>query len=312
MLGFVEAIPVGATQLEIARRSLNGFLSSALMIILGSVLSDAMYGVVAFWGVAPFLRDRTVIIVFWIVGAIVSAVLGIWAIRQGRADRTQNERSMKLLKKHHIAFVTGFSLAITNPFMIAYWLIGANILKNLGLMHRFTMPDTVFFVIVGSLGIGSYLTVLAIVVRRVKRFLSEHAIRRLTFSFGIVLLVLASYFAVRAGTNLGSSSGEPLLFGERSVGPSGWSGQRQDLSRSIELITVQRFHRRAMAMQALQHERFLYCAEDSGNLRTVQSPGIKELKVQEIGSDTQIRALELNRHNCCAKSRNLAKQGSLA
>jgi hypothetical protein len=60
----------------------------------GSVLSDAMYGVVAFWGVAPFLRDKTVIVIFWIFGAIVTAILGIWAIREGKSHRLPSERSI--------------------------------------------------------------------------------------------------------------------------------------------------------------------------------------------------------------------------
>jgi LysE type translocator. len=54
-MGFVAAVPVGATQLEIARRSLNGYFSSALMIMVGSVISDVMYGIIALFGIAPFL-----------------------------------------------------------------------------------------------------------------------------------------------------------------------------------------------------------------------------------------------------------------
>ena len=43
-MGFATAIPVGPTQLEIAKRSLNGYLSSALMIIVGQLISDLFYG----------------------------------------------------------------------------------------------------------------------------------------------------------------------------------------------------------------------------------------------------------------------------
>jgi threonine/homoserine/homoserine lactone efflux protein len=213
-MGFLEAVPVGATQLEIARRSLNGFLSSALMIIAGSVLSDAMYGVVAFWGVAPFLRDKTVIVIFWIFGAIVTAILGIWAIREGQSYRLPSERSINLMRKHDIAFFTGFFLAITNPFMIAYWLIGAHFLVKIGLIQHYGTADTIFFLIVGSLGIGSYLIILATVVYRVKKFLSNQAIHRITFIFGIILLVLASYFVLRAASTLGETQDGQYLFGQ--------------------------------------------------------------------------------------------------
>ncbi|MFI5202389.1 MAG: hypothetical protein ACHQNE_08375, partial [Candidatus Kapaibacterium sp.] len=46
-LGFLAAIPIGASQLETARRSLNGFLASALIVVAGSVSSDYVYGAIA-------------------------------------------------------------------------------------------------------------------------------------------------------------------------------------------------------------------------------------------------------------------------
>jgi threonine/homoserine/homoserine lactone efflux protein len=212
-MGFFEAVPIGATQLEIARRSLNGYLSSAFMIVVGSVLSDAMYGVIAFWGVAPFLHNNTVVAIFWIVGATASALLGIWAVREGRSGHAAIDRSMQLLKKHNLAFFTGFSLAITNPFMIAYWLIGANFLRKAGILQGFRMSDTILFLAVGSLGIASYLLVLAMTVYKIKKFFSKQAIRRITMVFGVVLLVLAAIFSFRAITVLRAGHGAPTMFG---------------------------------------------------------------------------------------------------
>lgn len=213
VMGFFEAVPIGATQLEIARRSLNGYLTSALMIVAGSVLSDAMYGVVAFWGVAPFLHDNTVVAIFWIVGAAASALLGVWAVRDGRSHRATTERSLQLLQKHNLAFFTGFSLAITNPFMIAYWLIGANFLKKIGILQSFQMPETILLLTAGSLGIASYLFVLAMTVYKIKKFFSAHAIRRITMVFGVVLLVLAAIFSLRAVTVLRAGRGDTTMVG---------------------------------------------------------------------------------------------------
>jgi threonine/homoserine/homoserine lactone efflux protein len=197
-MGFLEAIPVGATQLEIARRCLNGFFSSALMIIVGAVLSDAMYGAVALWGVAPFLQDPSIVPYFWLVGGAATAIVGVWAIREGHPHRIPNERSSLLMKSHKVAFITGFSLAITNPFMIAYWLIGAHLLNNFGIIKSTKSSDVILFIIAGSLGIGSYSVVLATGVYKAKRFFSERSIRRITFIFGLVLLAMASYFTSKA------------------------------------------------------------------------------------------------------------------
>ncbi len=217
-MGFLEAMPVGATQLEIVRRSLNGFLSSAIMIVVGSVLSDALYGVVAFWGVAPLLSDKSVVAGFWTVGAIISAMLGVWSLREGKAGKSPSERSLRLLQKHHLSFLTGFSLAITNPFMIAYWLIGVHIFTSIGFIPHHGQSYTVPFLIIGSLGIGSYLALLATLVYRAKRFLSELAIRRITFAFGLALLALASYFGVRAVSYFMAPGQSRILLGLNSRG----------------------------------------------------------------------------------------------
>lgn len=55
-LGFVAAIPVGGSQIEMAKRATGGHLRSAVMVVVGSVSSDILYGIVALFGVAPFME----------------------------------------------------------------------------------------------------------------------------------------------------------------------------------------------------------------------------------------------------------------
>jgi len=55
---------VGATQIEIAKRSFAGYIKAALMIVLGSAISDVMYGFIAFFGIAPFLKEKVVSLLF--------------------------------------------------------------------------------------------------------------------------------------------------------------------------------------------------------------------------------------------------------
>ena len=70
-MGFCAAVPVGATQIEIAKRSLNSHLRAAYMVALGSVSSDVMYGFIALFGVAPFLKEKIVVAVFGLVATII-------------------------------------------------------------------------------------------------------------------------------------------------------------------------------------------------------------------------------------------------
>lgn len=198
VMGFIAAIPIGATQLEIARRSINGYPSSAIMIVAGSVISDTLYGIIAFFGIAPFLSNSTVIAVFWVVNAVIMIVLGIWAIKGSKDDVTANNHLNELLKKRNVAFITGFSLAVTNPLMIIWWLLGAQIVIQFGFVSNFRTADYIVFLLAGAAGIASYLSLLTLGTYKAKKLFSVAGIRKLSFVFGTILFALAGYFIFKS------------------------------------------------------------------------------------------------------------------
>jgi len=198
LMGFIAAIPVGATQLEIARRSLNGFPLSAAMLAAGSVISDAMYGVIALFGIAPFLQSPSVTMVFGFVNAGILIILGIWALIESRKTVKESERGRNILKKKNISFFTGFSLAVTNPIMIYWWLLGHRFLDDFNLTEWGKESTIIVFLAAGSLGIGSYLLLLTFGVYRIKKFFTMRTIKKITAYFGISLFLLAAYFIFKA------------------------------------------------------------------------------------------------------------------
>ena len=198
IMGFVAAVPVGATQLEIARRSINGYLSSALGVVAGAMVSDLMYGTIALFGIASFLQDPKVVAGFEAVSAVLCAALGIWAIREGRKSASANPPAGKLLRRRHTSVVTGFALATMNPLMIMWWLFGARVLKDFGVFPQYNTPSLVVYLLAGGLGIASYSVLLALAVYRAKKFCTERTIRRVSIGCGVALLGLAAYFAVRS------------------------------------------------------------------------------------------------------------------
>jgi threonine/homoserine/homoserine lactone efflux protein len=198
LMGFAAAIPVGATQLEIARRSLNGFPKSAVMLVAGSVISDAMYGVIALFGIAPFLRSAQATIIFGFVNAGILIALGIWALIESKKTLWENERERNILRKKNISFITGFSLAVTNPVMIYWWLLGHNFISGFNLIEWGKDSSVIVFLAAGSLGIGSYLLLLAFGVYKIKKFFSMMTIKKITAYFGISLFLLAAYFLFKS------------------------------------------------------------------------------------------------------------------
>jgi len=87
-LGFLAAIPVGGSQIEAAKRAMHGHLWAAWMVILGSVSSDIMYGVIALYGIAPFLEGPRVMAIFSAVGGVVLWVLAYWTLKESKKPPT--------------------------------------------------------------------------------------------------------------------------------------------------------------------------------------------------------------------------------
>jgi threonine/homoserine/homoserine lactone efflux protein len=217
VLGFLAAIPIGASQFEIARRSLGGFLAPALIVVAGSVSSDFVYGTIALYGLAPFLQKPEVEAIFWLVNAALILGFAIISLRESKAglkanvglsvtnvgiqDEISSAQSARLSNRR-LAYFTGFSLAFTNPMMIAWWLLAAKFLKDIGISTGLTNTSRVFFLIAGCLGIGSYLSIFATIIYRRHRSFAPKQGRSVTKWFGIAMILLAIYFFIRAITIL--------------------------------------------------------------------------------------------------------------
>jgi threonine/homoserine/homoserine lactone efflux protein len=198
VMGFLAAIPIGATQIEIAKRLLNGLTFSAIMIVAGAVISDFTYGVIALFGIAPFLQTLGIIAIFSLANSIILIVLGILTIRQSRKKADDNQDSIEILPKKRVAFVTGFLLAVANPVIIYWWLLGSRFLGGIFHIEKYTIFNIFLLLIAGTLGIGSYPMTIFIVVHKTKRFFSGKTIMKTTFIFGLALFGLAAYFLYEA------------------------------------------------------------------------------------------------------------------
>jgi threonine/homoserine/homoserine lactone efflux protein len=195
-MGFLAAIPIGGSQIEAAKRAIHGHLLSAWMVVLGSVTSDIMYGIIALFGIAPFLEHPDVLAVFNAVAAVLLWVLAILTLRESKKPH-EVRLEQTSLKKKRWAYVTGFSLAASNPPMILTWVYGVALAKHLGLATPFPANLKILFIAGGALGLGCYLGSLSIVMHRIKHFISLKALGRVYFWFGIGLFLLSFFFVYR-------------------------------------------------------------------------------------------------------------------
>ncbi len=194
-LGFVAAIPVGGSQIEMAKRAVAGHLFSATMVIAGSVSSDAMYGAIALFGIAPFMDSRWVLGSFYAAGVLVLWIFGYLTLRESRKPQDL-ATAHAALRSRRWAYVTGFSLAVTNPQMMLSWLLGVALAKRLDLATPFPNGAKAVFIAGGVLGLGSYLAVLGVVMYRIKHSIPVSALGKVYFWLGVALYLLSLYFVI--------------------------------------------------------------------------------------------------------------------
>ncbi len=192
IMGFLSAIPIGAVQIEVATRALHGHLRAAISVSLGSLTADFIYGAVAIFGLLPLLKKKSIMAYFWLFGGLLLIWLGYTVIKHG-LDYFNLERPRKRLKHRGIAFVTGLLLALSNPMMILWWLLGERVLVELGLVKDFTGSTGVTYLLTGCLGMITYPVFLALTLYWLKHFLSPKLIMRITVFSGIFLIGFSFY-----------------------------------------------------------------------------------------------------------------------
>jgi threonine/homoserine/homoserine lactone efflux protein len=167
------------------------------MVVLGSLCSDFMYGVIALFGVAPFFSNQKAVAIFELCGAVILWILAFLTLKEGTKPY-HLEFTPSFLKSRRIAFITGFSLSIVNPLMIFWWLVGVQIVRHLDLIDTFTPLLSFGFVLCGALGLATYLTALAVGLHWAKKFFSNKAMKKIHVALGLVLIVLSLYFLVNS------------------------------------------------------------------------------------------------------------------
>ena len=196
-MGFLAAIPAGPVQIEVARRAINGHVRSSFMVIFGAFTVDVLYGVIAFFGIAPFLKKDIVMAAFWLIGGIFLLSLSYIIIINKDRQRFISVRSKHIIN-HTWGFISGFTLSAVNPMLIFWWLMGQRLFIDVGLIEYFNINIYLFFLAAAGLGLASYLTVLSLFLYWTKQFISANKMQWINFAFGIVLLLIGMYFIFRS------------------------------------------------------------------------------------------------------------------
>ncbi|NOX20096.1 MAG: LysE family transporter [Nitrospirae bacterium] len=192
LMGFLSAIPVGAVQVEVATRSLHGHLKSALSVSAGALTADLLYGSIAIFGLLPILKSKHIMPYFWLFGGVLLVWLGYSLIKHG-FDQLNLKSIPKRYRHKGISFLTGFFLAVSNPMMILWWLLGERVLVELGVVENFNGIRGVSYLFFGGAGMFTYPAILSVTLYWLKRFISARALMRITVTSGVLLIFFSIY-----------------------------------------------------------------------------------------------------------------------
>ncbi len=194
ILGFLTSIPVGAVQLEVIKKTINGHKKPAIATALGSATSDLLYGILALFGFGDFLLHKDFQVCIYSLGIAVLSYL-VYKSYKERDYMLHEEKRVKYGKR--LSFLTGFTIAVTNPGMIIWWFVGFKLFADLNMFTEMTGMIKGLFVVSGAFGLSLYLTLEAVILHRFQKSFSERFLYRANTFLMIVLVFLILYFLVK-------------------------------------------------------------------------------------------------------------------
>ncbi len=191
LLGFVSSIPVGAVQLEVIKKTINGHTKPAIATAAGSATSDLMYGILALFGFGHFLLMKDFQIAIYSLGI---AVLSFLVYKSFREREYMMHSECQVVYKKRLSFLTGFTISVSNPGMIIWWFVGFKLFLDLKMFDVVTIPVKLLFVFSGAFGLGLYLTLEALILHKFQKSFSERFLFRANMVLMSILAVLILYF----------------------------------------------------------------------------------------------------------------------
>ena len=195
LMGFLSSMPIGAVQVDVAKKAINGHLLPAVMVAVGSATSDLIYGILTLFGLGEFLFDREFQIGVYILGIVVLSFLLYRSAREHKYGLLQEGRG--LVYKKRISFLTGFTIAITNPGMIIWWIVGFKLFIDMNLFVEITPLIKGVFIISGCCGLVGYLVFIASLLNKMQQTVSDRFLHRINIFLMILLSLLITYFMVK-------------------------------------------------------------------------------------------------------------------
>lgn len=197
-ISFFLCIPLGPVNLEVFHAALQKKRTQALLVGLGGAVGDSVWAMTALLGVTPFMNSQGLEIVFILITAVVTFVLGLSALRDAKFTGKKEPAMMEKIKQSHWAFLKGLTMVLINPLGTVSWLICLQFLKRIPIFIPMQPRYEIIFALVVTGGAFVYFALVVVITDRMKNFFNPERTRKVTRGLGLLLIALSAYFVYHA------------------------------------------------------------------------------------------------------------------
>jgi threonine/homoserine/homoserine lactone efflux protein len=197
-IGFVNCIPIGPVNLEIFHTSLKKQYPQALAVAFGGALGDALWAILAFYGISPFSRSQSMEAIFFLITAIITFILGFFILKDASFMARKEEVIVVKIRSKRWAFFKGLTLVLVNPLGIVFWMIVLQFLRKMNIYIPLELNYEILFFFVVTAGAASYFSLIVLITNKMKKFFNPKRTAKITKILGYVLFILSAYFLFNA------------------------------------------------------------------------------------------------------------------
>lgn len=189
MIGIVVSIPPGPVVIATGQRAISRGFWHAITFNMGSILADAFYVLLVYFGVSALLAENnTYRFVLWVLGGAWLCWMGIDAIRTP-IDLSALEKTAQQMSRWR-NFRSGLIITLFNPLTIVSWIALAGNFYNT--VWREDWPPVQHFglvaVVAMLVGAFAWVIIISLVLSSIRHKISPRVLKILSTVSGLSLL----------------------------------------------------------------------------------------------------------------------------
>jgi len=194
-------IPIGPVNLEIFHTSLNKRYAHALFMAIGAAFGDAVWALLAFFGMSPFSSSPGLEAGFLTVTALITLGLGLVAIKDARKITEQENRLVEPLRRtrKRWTLLKGMGMVLVNPLGVISWMVILSFLKRMHIFIPMRLDFEILFFFTVMAGAVAYFSLIVFITHKMASFFDPSRTCRLFHWIGIILILISVYFLFKAG-----------------------------------------------------------------------------------------------------------------